>query len=246
MPHRSVSYQHHAQSHRHFDALAQAMPAKAASIAAGPQILARQAAHQAQHASERPAAHSARRTMPAANGGPTVKAGSAYTLGHAGRQVRLGPVAFWIVVGTLVIMAAWSITTVTYFAFQDDVLARIITRQTQMQLAYEDRIAELRTQVDRITSRQLLDQGQYERKLDQLLRRQAILEFARNRAERVAGSHSDRIDKDPTARCRRWGFRIETAGAVGNAIVSRHSHRTRRCGDRSFDRSATRERPRLT
>jgi murein DD-endopeptidase MepM/ murein hydrolase activator NlpD len=88
----------------------------------------------------------------------------------------LGPVAFWIVVGTLVIMAAWSITTATYFAFQDDVLARLITRQTEMQLAYEDRIAELRTQVDRITSRQLLDQGQYERKLDQLLRRQAVLE----------------------------------------------------------------------
>jgi hypothetical protein len=152
MPHRSVSYQHHTQSHRHYDAVAQAMPAKAASIAAGPQILARQAAHQAQYAPERPAGHASRRAMPAA------RAGSAYTLGHAGRQVRLGPVAFWIVVGTLVIMAGWSITTATYFAFQDDVLARLITRQTQMQLAYEDRIAELRTQVDRITSRQLLDQ----------------------------------------------------------------------------------------
>ena len=29
-----------------------------------------------------------------------------YTFLHAGRQVRLGPVAFWIVVGTLVIMCA--------------------------------------------------------------------------------------------------------------------------------------------
>ena len=28
-----------------------------------------------------------------------------YTLVHAGRQVRIGPVAFWIVVGTLVVMA---------------------------------------------------------------------------------------------------------------------------------------------
>ena len=26
-----------------------------------------------------------------------------YTLGHAGRQLRLGPIAFWVVVGTLVI-----------------------------------------------------------------------------------------------------------------------------------------------
>jgi murein DD-endopeptidase MepM/ murein hydrolase activator NlpD len=45
-----------------------------------------------------------------------------------------------------------------------------------MQFGYEDRIAELRAQVDRISSRQLLDQEQYEQKLDQILRRQAALE----------------------------------------------------------------------
>jgi murein DD-endopeptidase MepM/ murein hydrolase activator NlpD len=99
-----------------------------------------------------------------------------YTLMHAGRQVRLGPVAFWIVVGTLVVMAGWSVSTGTYFAFHDDVLKRLIARQAQMQFAYEDRIAELRAQVDRITSRQLLDQEQFEGKLDQILRRQSALE----------------------------------------------------------------------
>jgi murein DD-endopeptidase MepM/ murein hydrolase activator NlpD len=99
-----------------------------------------------------------------------------YTLTHAGRQVRLGPVAFWIVVGTLVIMAGWSVVTGTYFTFHDDVLKRLIARQAEMQFAYEDRIAELRAQVDRITSRQLLDQEQFESKLDQLVRKQAVLE----------------------------------------------------------------------
>jgi murein DD-endopeptidase MepM/ murein hydrolase activator NlpD len=99
-----------------------------------------------------------------------------YTLTHGGRQVRLGPVAFWIVVGTLVIMGVWSIATGTYFAFREDVLTRLIGRQASMRIAYEDRIAELRTQVDRITSRQLLDQEQFEQKLDTLLKRQAVLE----------------------------------------------------------------------
>jgi len=99
-----------------------------------------------------------------------------YTLGHAGRQVRLGPVAFWTVVGTLVIMAVWSVATATYFAFRDDLLTRLIARQAEMQYAYEDRIADLRGQVDRLTSRQLLDQEQFEQKLDQLMRRQATLE----------------------------------------------------------------------
>src|SRR6516164_6674870 len=99
-----------------------------------------------------------------------------YTLVHAGRQLRLGPIAFWVVVGTLVIMAVWTITTATYFAFRDDVLTRLIARQADMQFGYEDRIAELRAQVDRFSSRQLLDQEQYEQKLDQILRRQTALE----------------------------------------------------------------------
>jgi murein DD-endopeptidase MepM/ murein hydrolase activator NlpD len=99
-----------------------------------------------------------------------------YTLVHGGRQVRIGPVAFWIVVGTLVVMGVWSIATGTYFAFSEDVLTRLIGRQAEMQFAYEDRIAELRATVDRITSRQLLDQEQFEKKLDILLKRQTSLE----------------------------------------------------------------------
>jgi len=99
-----------------------------------------------------------------------------YTLVHGGRQVRIGPVAFWIVVGTLVAMAVWSIGTGTYFAFTDAVLTRLIGRQAELQFAYEDRIAELRSQVDRITSRQLLDQEQFEQKLSALMQRQATLE----------------------------------------------------------------------
>ena len=106
---------------------------------------------------------------------------ASYTLSHAGRQLRIGPIAFWIVVGSLVIMAAWTLTTATYFAFHDDVLTRLITRQAEMQFGYEDRIAELRAQVDRISSRQLLDQEQFDRKLEQILRRQAALE-SRSRA----------------------------------------------------------------
>lgn len=104
------------------------------------------------------------------------RARSGYTLAHAGRQVRLGPITFWIVVGTTVVMAGWSLATGTYFAFKDDALTRLIARQAEQQYAYEDRIAELRAQIDRIASRQLLDQEQFEQKLEQVLRRQTMLE----------------------------------------------------------------------
>jgi murein DD-endopeptidase MepM/ murein hydrolase activator NlpD len=107
-----------------------------------------------------------------------------YTIAHAGHQFRLGPLTFWIAVGSLVIMAGWSLATGSYFAFHDDVLTRLIARQKEQQFAYEDRIAELRAQVDRIASRQLLDQEQFEQKLNQVLRRQSTLE---SRASALAG-----------------------------------------------------------
>ena len=117
-----------------------------------------------------------RRPVPPAASAAVAQAGDGYTLVHAGRQVRFGPVVFWIVVGTIVLLGMWSAATATYFAFRDDVLTRLIARQAEMQYAYEDRIAELRSKVDRTTSRQLLDQEQFDQKLDQIMRRQTALE----------------------------------------------------------------------
>jgi murein DD-endopeptidase MepM/ murein hydrolase activator NlpD len=113
---------------------------------------------------------------PRAGGVSRAVAGAGYMIVHAGRQIRFGPVAFWIAVGGIVIMAGWSVATATYFTFRDDVLKGLMTRQAEQQYAYEDRIAELRARIDRTTSRQLLDQEQFEQKLDDLLRRQSALE----------------------------------------------------------------------
>ena len=125
--------------------------------------------------------HAGRHAHPRAQSAATVsrhlhRVNGDYTLMHGGRQIRIGPVAFWIVVGSLVIMGVWSIATGTYFAFSNDVLTRLIGRQAELQFAYEDRIAELRSQVDRITSRQLLDQEQFEQRLSSLMQRQNVLE----------------------------------------------------------------------
>ncbi|QWG21423.1 peptidoglycan DD-metalloendopeptidase family protein [Bradyrhizobium sediminis] len=140
--------------------------------------------HRSGHYSEYPQHHPHDHARPsprrAAAGRAAVAAASrgqdGYTLVHAGKQVRFGPVAFWIVVGTVTVLGMWSAATATYFAFRDDVLTRLIARQAEMQYAYEDRIAELRARVDRTTSRQLLDQEQFDQKLDQIMRRQTTLE----------------------------------------------------------------------
>jgi murein DD-endopeptidase MepM/ murein hydrolase activator NlpD len=135
------------------------------------------------HYSEYPQHHphdhgraSARRPATSHALAPAPKAQQGYALVHAGKQVRFGPVVFWIVVGTVTLLGMWSAATATYFAFRDDVLTRLIARQAEMQYAYEDRIAELRAKVDRTTSRQLLDQEQFDQKLEQIMRRQTALE----------------------------------------------------------------------
>jgi murein DD-endopeptidase MepM/ murein hydrolase activator NlpD len=125
------------------------------------------------HAHDHGRSHSRR---PAQAPAELQSAQNGYTIVHAGKQIRFGPVVFWIVVGTVAVLGAWSATTATYFAFRDDVLTRLIARQADMQYAYEDRIAELRAKVDRTTSRQLLDQEQFDQKLDQIMRRQTTLE----------------------------------------------------------------------
>jgi murein DD-endopeptidase MepM/ murein hydrolase activator NlpD len=128
--------------------------------------------------------HQARLRVRATDGGTrhgaVARGASGYTLTHAGRQLRVGPIVFWLALVALALMTVWTITTATYFAFREDVLTRLIARQAEMQFGYEDRIAEMRAQVDRISSRQLLDQEQYEEKLEQILRRQNALESRTN------------------------------------------------------------------
>ena len=122
-------------------------------------------------------------------------------------------------VGTLVIMAVWSIATGTYFAFRDNVLTRLIGRQAEMQFAYEDRIAELRAQVDRITSRQLLDQEQFEQKLDSLLQRQSTLE---QRTSALAGDASTTGTIKPAriaARLRRPAEKPVRASPISDTVI---------------------------
>ncbi len=63
-----------------------------------------------------------------------------------------------------------------YLFFRDDILAASLAQQTQMKQAYEDRIATLRSDLDRMTSRQLLSQQQIEADVQRLSGRQAALD----------------------------------------------------------------------
>jgi murein DD-endopeptidase MepM/ murein hydrolase activator NlpD len=63
----------------------------------------------------------------------------------------------------------------SYLVLRDDLIGATMARQARMQHDYEDRIAALRAQVDRVTSRQLLDQQVVEDKVDKLMEQQMAL-----------------------------------------------------------------------
>jgi len=78
-------------------------------------------------------------------------------------------------VGGLIFFSLY-ITATAYWVFRDDILAAAIARQSRIRFVYEDRIAELRAQIDRITSRQLVEQEAIDAKVQRLLGRQAALD----------------------------------------------------------------------
>ena len=93
----------------------------------------------------------------------------------------------------------------SYLVLRDDLIGATMARQARMQHDYEDRIAALRAQVDRVTSRQLLDQQVVEDKVDKLMEQQLALTSRHGKL----GSLLDRA---------------ESSGLGGNETTPAHSY----------------------
>ena len=91
------------------------------------------------------------------------------------------------------VMAIGYLGATSYLVLRDDLIGASMARQARMQHAYEDRIAALRSQVDRVTSRQLLDQQLMEEKVAELIARQNALS---NRHGQI-GPLLDRVGASP-------------------------------------------------
>jgi murein DD-endopeptidase MepM/ murein hydrolase activator NlpD len=107
--------------------------------------------------------------------------------GETMHTFALRPALFWCVLSLGPILAAWSLGATLFIAFHDDMLGAIVAREADMQYAYEDRLADAHAQLDRVTSRQLLDQNSFEGKVHELLSRQAQLEQRTSIVASMAG-----------------------------------------------------------
>ncbi len=91
------------------------------------------------------------------------------------RSLTVHPVLLVACFAFVLIFGLGYLGATTYLFFRDDLIGAAFARQARMQHAYEDRIAALRGEIDRISSRQLLDQEAFESKLDRLLTQQDLL-----------------------------------------------------------------------
>src|SRR5262245_10902402 len=102
----------------------------------------------------------------------------------------------------LVVTAVWLIATGIYFAFRDDVITRLIDEQMELQVTHEDRIAELRAQIDRIMSQQFLDQEQVKQRVNALLQRQARISLSLDKVEQKQAATLTEVEDHIDTRAR--------------------------------------------
>jgi murein DD-endopeptidase MepM/ murein hydrolase activator NlpD len=96
----------------------------------------------------------------------------------SGDKVRHMTIRPWMAAVSVCFVSVFSIgylAATSYLVLRDDLIGGTMARQARMQHEYEDRIAALRAQVDRVTSRQLLDQQVVEDKVEKLLQQQMAL-----------------------------------------------------------------------
>ncbi|MEX3009165.1 M23 family metallopeptidase [Hoeflea sp. TYP-13] len=99
------------------------------------------------------------------------------------RHWTIRPWMFGIAASFLAVIAIGYLLGTTYLVLRDDLIGAAMARQARIQHAYEDRIASLRSQVDRITSRQLLDQQMMDDKMTRLMEQQAKLRTRHGRLD---------------------------------------------------------------
>lgn len=74
------------------------------------------------------------------------------------------------------VLMMWGAGSAWFFLCRDDLVARVLSKQADVQYEYESQISSMRAQVDRIASRQLLSQDSFEGRVEQVFSRQAQLE----------------------------------------------------------------------
>ena len=91
------------------------------------------------------------------------------------RHYRISPVLAAACFSMVAVFMAGYLAATAYLFLRDDLIGMTQARNARLMHAYEDRIAQLRASVDKVTSRQLLDQQAIEARVTELMQRQELL-----------------------------------------------------------------------
>jgi murein DD-endopeptidase MepM/ murein hydrolase activator NlpD len=121
----------------------------------------------------------------------------------SGDKVRHMTVRPWMAALAVTAVGVFSIgylVATSYLVLRDDLIGATMAREARMQYDYEDRISALRAQVDRVTSRQLLDQQVVEDKVDKLMEQQQALSSRHGKLDALLdrAEGSGLMGKDPS------------------------------------------------
>jgi murein DD-endopeptidase MepM/ murein hydrolase activator NlpD len=97
----------------------------------------------------------------------------------SGDNTRTFTIRPWVAATVGVVGATLSVSflaATAYLVFRDDLINTAFSRNASLQQAYEDRIASLRSEIDKIASRQILDQIAYDEKVERLISAQRSLD----------------------------------------------------------------------
>ena len=92
--------------------------------------------------------------------------------GESVRTYRLNPWLFGSSLAVLFLFLMAYIAGTGYLMFRDDLLTAAMARQVEIQYDYEDRISLLRSEIDRVTSRHIVETQSIEGQVSSLLERQ--------------------------------------------------------------------------
>jgi hypothetical protein len=95
--------------------------------------------------------------------------------GDTTRSFHIRPAATALAFGFVVMLATVYLAGTAYLIYRDDLLGGALARQVGMQHAYEDRIAALRAEIDRVTSRHVVARKGIGDQVAMLLERQALI-----------------------------------------------------------------------
>jgi len=118
-------------------------------------------------------------------------------------SMRIRPWLVGTLLGGALLLGAGYIGSAAYLILHDESVAESIERQASIRTAYEDRLSDLRVEIDRLYSRALVQKSEFETELARLGERQARLDARQDviagisQAARRAGIVIPRLRPDP-------------------------------------------------